>query len=59
MEVGKKVLIVDGDEFLVRLIDQVLAEKGYQELKASNGREALRLLFDQRPDLVLLDVVIA
>ena len=59
MEVGKKVLIVDGDEFLVRLIDQVLAEKGYQVLKASNGREALRLLFDQRPDLVLLDVVIA
>jgi len=26
-------------------------------LKASNGQEALRLLFDQRPDLVLLDVV--
>ena len=57
MEVGKKVLIVDGDEFLVRLIDQVLTEKGYQVLKASNGQEALRLLFDQRPDLVLLDVV--
>ncbi|KKK76016.1 hypothetical protein LCGC14_2867930 [marine sediment metagenome] len=30
---------------------------GYEVLKASNGQEALRLLFDQRPDLVLLDVV--
>ncbi len=57
MEMGKKVLIVDDDEVLVRLIDQVLTQKGYQVLKANNGQEALRLLFDQRPDLVLLDVV--
>ncbi len=57
MEMGKKILIVDDDEALVRLIDQVLTRKGYQGLKASNGQEALRLLFDQRPDLVLLDVV--
>ena len=57
METGKKVLIVDDDEALVRLIDQVLTQKGYEVLKTSNGQEALRLLFDQRPDLVLLDVV--
>ncbi len=57
MEMGKKILIVDDDEALVRLIDQVLTQKGYEVLKASNGQEALRLLFDQRPDLVLLDVV--
>ena len=57
METAKKVLIVDDDEALVRLTDQVLTQKGYEVLKASNGQEALRLLFDQRPDLVLLDVV--
>ncbi len=57
MEVGKKVLIVDDDEVLVRLVDQVLTQKGYEVLKASNGQEALRLLFDRRPDLVILDVV--
>jgi len=57
MEMGKKVLIIDDDEALVRLIDQVLTQKGYEVLKASNGQEALRLLFDQRPDLVILDVV--
>ncbi len=56
METGKKVLIVDDDEALVRLVDQVLTQKGYEVLKASNGQEALRLLFDQRPDLVILDV---
>ncbi len=57
MEMSKKVLIVDDDEALVRLIDQVLTQKGYEVLKTSNGQEALRLLFDQRPDLVILDVV--
>jgi len=57
METGKKILIVDDDEALVRLFGQVLTQKGYEVLKASNGQEALRLLFDQRPDLVLLDVV--
>jgi len=57
MEMSKKILIVDDDEALVRLIDQVLTQKGYDVLKASTGQEALRLLFDQRPDLVILDVV--
>lgn len=57
MEMSKKVLIVDDDEALVELVDQVLTQKGYEVLKAGTGQEALRLLFDQRPDLVLLDVV--
>ncbi len=57
MEKSKKILIVDDDEALVKLVDQVLTQKGYEVLKAGNGQEALRLLFGQRPDLVLLDVV--
>jgi len=56
METAKKILIVDDDEALVGLFVQVLTQKGYEVLKASNGQEALRLVFDQRPDLVLLDV---
>ncbi len=59
MGMGKKVLMVDDDETLVELVDQVLTQKGYEVLKAGNGQEALRLLFDQRPDLVLLDVVMS
>ncbi|MFC2001466.1 response regulator transcription factor [Chloroflexota bacterium] len=54
---AKKILIVDDDPALVRLVDRVLVQKGYGVLKASNGQEALRLLFAERPDLVLLDVV--
>ena len=55
--ITKKILVVDDDPALIRLVDQVLTEKGYEVLKARNGQEALRLLFAHKPALVLLDVV--
>ena len=54
---GKKILVVDDEPAFVSLVEQVLTHKGYEVLKASNGQEALRLFFDHRPDVVLLDVV--
>jgi len=53
----KKILIIDDDPAFLNLVEQVLTPKGYEVLKASSGREGLRLMFDQRPHLVLLDVV--
>jgi len=52
----KKILTIDDDPAFLNLVEQVLTQKGYEVLKASSGREGLRLIFDQRPDLVLLDV---
>ena len=57
MEAKKKVLVVDDDEAFVRLVEMVLTREGYEVLKAADGRQALRMVFDHRPDLVLLDVV--
>jgi len=54
---AKKILVVDDEPAQVRLADQVLTNSGYEVLKASNGQEALRIMFEQKPDLVLLDVV--
>ncbi|MBA7477755.1 KDP operon transcriptional regulatory protein KdpE [subsurface metagenome] len=54
---GKKILVIDDDPGLVRLVDQVLTQQGFEVLKAGNGQEGLRLLFTEKPDLVLLDVV--
>jgi two-component system KDP operon response regulator KdpE len=53
----KKILVVDDDASMVRLVSQVLARKGYEVLESSNGQDALRLLYNQKPDLVLLDLV--
>ena len=55
---GKKFLIVDDDPAFVGLVEKALTCKGYDVLKASGGQEGLRLMFSQRPDIVLLDVSI-
>ena len=52
-----KILIVDDEPALVRLMSQVLGQKENQILTASTGQEALKVLFADKPDLVLLDVV--
>ena len=54
---GKKILIVDDDPTLVRVISLALSQKGFEALGANSGQEALKLLFACKPDLVLLDVV--
>lgn len=54
----KKVLTIDDDPVLLNLVDRVLSQQGFEVLKAGDGPEGLRLLFAERPEIVLLDVVI-
>jgi two-component system KDP operon response regulator KdpE len=54
---ARKILVVDDEPAQLRLADQVLTSHGYEVLKASSGQEALRMIFEHKPDLVLLDVV--
>jgi len=51
------VLIVDDLPQNLRLLDAVLSPRGYRLLPAASGDEALRILRDKQPDLVLLDIV--
>lgn len=53
---GDRVLIVDDEPTVVRLCTRILTDAGYQVMTASEGEEALTKIFDQLPDLVLLDV---
>jgi DNA-binding response OmpR family regulator len=50
------VLVVDDDGDVRALVVELLTRSGYHVSEAPNGREALKLLFEQRPDLVLLDI---
>ena len=52
-----KILIVDDEEFNVDYLQQELEDCHYTLLKASNGKEALELVQAERPDLVLLDIM--
>ncbi len=54
---GKKVLIVDDDPD-VRLFNvTVVEENGYTPIEAANGEEGLERIKKEKPDLVLLDVL--
>ncbi|MDD4859125.1 MAG: response regulator transcription factor [Dehalococcoidales bacterium] len=55
----KKIMVVDDDSALRRLISQVLIQNSYCVIEAGGGQEALRTMFAEKPDLVLLDVVMA
>ncbi len=52
----KKILTIDNDAIFLGLVDRVLSHKGFEVLKAGSGQEGLRLLFEEKPDIVLLDV---
>jgi serine phosphatase RsbU (regulator of sigma subunit) len=52
-----KILIVDDEPFNVDYLEQELAESAYDTLSAPNGRDALAAVASQRPDLVLLDIM--
>ncbi len=52
-----KVLIADDEVALVEILASRLSRLNYQVLKAYNGSDALELLEREKPDLVLLDVI--
>jgi len=51
------ILVVDDDPPSVKMISFLLREEGYDVLTASNGVEALRLIDQRVPDLVILDIM--
>ena len=52
----KKILIADDEESILRIVSFRLEKKGYEIIKATNGKEALDLMRENKPDLVLLDL---
>lgn len=56
MKVRHKILIVDDELHIRRLIHATLARADYAIVEAENAREAMERLRDERPDIVLLDL---
>jgi DNA-binding response OmpR family regulator len=54
---AKRILVVDDDENILNLERTILEQKGFEVTTADGGREALRLVAEQRFDLILLDVM--
>ena len=56
MKVRHKILVVDDEMHIRRLIHAALARADYAIVEAENAREAMERLRDERPDIVLLDL---
>ncbi len=52
----KTILLVDDDDVFVEAVTAVL-ESRYRVRRAANGSEALQMIGEERPDLVILDVM--
>jgi len=52
-----EILIIDDDPNFVIVIKPVMESKGYKVITACNREEAMKLLRKQKPDLILLDIM--
>jgi len=53
---GYTILVVDDDPRIVELLHIALGAHGFRVISAANGEDALKMAFEEQPDLVILDV---
>ena len=54
----KKVLIVEDDKFLAKMLGRMLESHQYETILASNGKEGLLKASSDQPNLILLDIML-
>jgi twitching motility two-component system response regulator PilH len=53
----QKILVVDDSKTELMHLSEILSKKGYSVRTAENGEEAMRRLQEEKPNLILMDVV--
>ena len=54
----KTILIVDDEKPIVDILVYNLEKEGYNTLEANDGEQAIKIAFDKKPDLILLDIML-
>src|SRR3954465_11326697 len=52
----RTILIVEDNAFNLKLLDDLLHAAGYNTLKATDGKQALKVAWQFRPDVILMDI---
>ena len=55
---GKKILIVDDEKNIVDILRFNLRKEGFATIEAYDGEQAVELALSEKPDLILLDVML-
>jgi CheY-like chemotaxis protein len=53
---GKKILVADDSAVAAAMLSNVLKSHGYDVVRAADGIEAVQHVYDESPDLILLDI---
>lgn len=53
----KKILIIEDEEILLNILKKKLISEGYEVLTASDGEEGLKVMRENKPELILLDIL--
>jgi len=53
----RKVLVVDDDEDMLRLLERILSKAKYKVLKAKSGKECIKQAKESSPDIIILDIM--
>lgn len=56
-EQTKAILIIEDEIAMLRILTDKFSQEGFRVIKAANGEEGLRFALSERPDLILLDIV--
>jgi len=54
---SRRVLVIEDEQSIVGVLRRILALKGFEVLVAENGQKGLEMALSERPDLILLDVM--
>ena len=57
MDTNKTIMVVDDNPDIITIVKTILEGKGYTVLSAFSGIELLNLLKNQKPDLIILDIM--
>jgi two-component system cell cycle sensor histidine kinase/response regulator CckA len=53
----KKIMVVDNDRIMLKLMSRLLEKEGHQVVTAEDGLQALDMLMDYTPDVIIVDLI--
>ena len=55
--IKKKILIIDDSELMLKMISDILVSAGFDVVTANNGKTGIKKVREEKPDLVILDII--
>jgi len=57
IEKNQQILLIDDDELILKVINRILTREGYEVITATNGKDAMELIEQQKFDLLITDIM--